>query len=959
VAVFDRIMRAGETRIVRKLEVIASQVATLDEDYRGLSDDELRAHTDEFKQRYAEGETLDDLMVEAFAVVREAARRTLGQRPFDVQVMGAAALHLGNIAEMRTGEGKTLTGVLPAYLNALSGDGVHVVTTNDYLAKRDAEWMGRIHRYLGLTVGVILSQQTPAERREAYACDITYGTNNEFGFDYLRDNMAWSDEELVQRGHNFAIVDEVDSILIDEARTPLIISGPAEHNAKWYIEFARMAKRLTRDVDYECDEGKRTLSVLEPAVEKVEDELGIENLYEAVNTPLVGYLNNALKAKELYKLDKDYVVMDGEVFIVDEFTGRILHGRRYNEGMHQAIEAKESVEIKQENQTLATITLQNYFRLYNKLGGMTGTAATEAAEFDQVYKLGVVPIPTNREMIRLDAADVVYKTEDAKWSAVVEDLVERHEKGQPVLVGTTSVQKSEHLSGLLLRRGVPHEVLNAKFHDKEAAIIAQAGRKGAVTVATNMAGRGTDIMLGGNPESMATLELAGRGLSPVESPEDYEAAWPGALDKAEAAVAAEHEEVVGLGGLYVLGTERHDSRRIDNQLRGRSGRQGDPGESRFYLSLGDDLMQLFNAHMVESIMERLNLPEDVPIESKMVSRSIRSAQTQIEQQNFEIRKNVLKYDEVLNKQRTVIYDERRRVLQGEDLHEEIAHMVDDVISAYVSGATAEGYAEDWDLDTLWVNLKALYPVGVTVQELEERSGGGLAAEFLADELSADAAEAYQRREESLGEGPDGEPIMRELERRVLLSVLDRRWREHLYEMDYLQEGIGLRGYGQRDPLVEYQREAFDMFSVMMEGIKEESVGFLFYAEVNVETEPEPALDEPSAQVVDVDGDESIAAVQPPQVSATQRPPTAAAAAEADERERVAGVLGKAFAQPNSPANLQYSAPTVDGEGGVERTASQPAGSSGGSYDNVSRNAPCPCGSGRKFKRCHGAPQGAV
>jgi preprotein translocase subunit SecA len=956
VAVFDRIMRAGETRIVRRLETIATQVGALDEDFRSQSDDELRANTADFKQRYAEGESLDDLMVEAFAVVREASRRTLGQRPFDVQVMGAAALHLGNIAEMRTGEGKTLTGVMPAYLNALSGDGVHIVTTNDYLAKRDAEWMGRIHRFLGLNVGVILSQQSPEERRAAYNCDITYGTNNEFGFDYLRDNMAWDAEEMVQRGHNYAIVDEVDSILIDEARTPLIISGPAEHNAKWYIEFARIAGRLTRDVDYECDEGKRTMSVLESAVERVEDELGIENLYEAVNTPLVGYLNNALKAKELFKRDKDYIVTDGEVFIVDEFTGRILHGRRYNEGMHQAIEAKEGVEIKQENQTLATITLQNYFRLYDKLGGMTGTAATEAAEFDQVYKLGVVPIPTNREMIRLDAADVVYKTEDAKWSAVVEDIIERHEKGQPILVGTTSVEKSELLSGLLLRRGVPHEVLNAKFHAKEAAIIAQAGRKGAVTVATNMAGRGTDIMLGGNPESMATLELAGRGLSPVESPDDFEAAWPRALETAESAVVAEHEEVVGLGGLYVLGTERHDSRRIDNQLRGRSGRQGDPGESRFYLSLGDDLMQLFNAHMVESIMERLNLPEDIPIESKMVSRSIRSAQTQIEQQNFEIRKNVLKYDEVLNKQRTVIYDERRRVLHGEDLHEEIAHMIEDVIAAYVTGATAEGYVEDWDLDTLWVNLKSLYPVGVTVDDLDERSGGGLSAEFITEELVADAEEAYQRREESLGMGPE-EPVLRELERRVLLSVLDRRWREHLYEMDYLQEGIGLRGYGQRDPLVEYQREAFDMFTVMMEGIKEESVGFLFYAEVNVETPPDDDAEaEGAAEIVEVDGDEGIASVEPPH-PADRASTNGGDSTDSDDRAKVAGVLGKAFGAPNRPANLQYSAPTVDGEGGVERGTAPSTGGAGASFDNVSRNAPCPCGSGRKYKRCHGAPQG--
>jgi preprotein translocase subunit SecA len=978
VAVLDRIMRAGEGRIVRKLESIAQQVNDIEQHFLDESDEDLRAHTEEFRSRCADGESLDDLMVEAFAVVREAAHRTLGQRAFDVQLMGAAALHLGNIAEMRTGEGKTLTGVFAAYLNALSDAGVHVITTNDYLAKRDAEWMGRVHRFLGLSVGVILAQQTPVERRAAYGCDITYGTNNEFGFDYLRDNMAWSADELVQRGHAYAIVDEVDSILIDEARTPLIISGPAEHNAKWYIEFARIAARLTRDVDYECDEGKRTLSVNESAVERVEDELGIENLYEAVNTPLVGYLNNALKAKELFKRDKDYVVMSGEVLIVDEFTGRVLHGRRYNEGMHQAIEAKEGVEIKQENQTLATITLQNYFRLYDKLGGMTGTAATEAAEFDQVYKLGVVPIPTNRDMIRVDAADVVYKSEDAKWSAVVDDLVERHEKGQPVLVGTTSVEKSEHLSGLLLRRGVPHEVLNAKYHEKEAAIIAQAGRRSAITVATNMAGRGTDIMLGGNPESMAAAELAGRGLSPVETPDDYEAAWADALSKAQAAVSAEHEEVVDLGGLYVLGTERHDSRRIDNQLRGRSGRQGDPGESRFYLSLGDDLMQLFNAHMVESIMERLSLPEDTPIESKMVSRSIRSAQTQIEQQNFEIRKNVLKYDEVLNKQRTVIYDERRRVLQGEDLHEQVRNMVDDVIEAYVRGATSDGFEEDWDLDGLWTNLKALYPVGVSVEGLVEGSGGGLSPDYLVESLIEDAQAAYDRREESLGEGPDGEPVMREVERRVLLSVLDRKWREHLYEMDYLQEGIGLRGYGQRDPLVEYQREAFDMFGAMMEGIKEESVGFLFYLEVQRE-EAEEGTGESAPTVVAVEAQD--AAGMPPAIGVRGEPVASDAPAAytpagpqgvesqqatngsapdpapaSADHAAVADVLGKAFGTPSRPANLQYSAPTVDGEGGVERSsAANPNAGEAASYDNVSRNAPCPCGSGRKFKRCHGAP----
>jgi preprotein translocase subunit SecA len=791
----------------------------------------------------------------------------------------------------------------------------------------------------------------PEERRVQYACDITYGTNNEFGFDYLRDNMAWSPEELVQRGHNYAIVDEVDSILIDEARTPLIISGPAEQSAKWYVEFARIATKLTRDVDYECDEGKRTLSVLESAVERVEDEFGIENLYEAVNTPLVGYLNNALKAKELYKRDKDYVVVNGEVMIVDEFTGRMLHGRRYNEGMHQAIEAKEGVEIKQENQTLATITLQNYFRLYDKLGGMTGTAMTEAAEFDQVYKLGVVPIPTNRDMIRADQPDKVYKTENGKWDAVVEDIVERHEKGQPVLVGTTSVEKSELLSGLLLRRGVPHEVLNAKFHEKEAAIVAQAGRKGAVTVATNMAGRGTDIMLGGNPEVLATAELARRGLSPTETPDDFEAAWPAALDSSKHAVEAEHNEVVELGGLYVLGTERHDSRRIDNQLRGRSGRQGDPGESRFYLSLGDDLMRLFNAHMVEAIMDRLNLPEDLPIESKMVSRSIQSAQTQIEQQNFEIRKNVLKYDEVLNKQRMVIYDERRRVLAGEDLHESVRNMIDDTITAYVDGATAEGYAEDWDLDTLWTNLKQLYPVSLSIEELEERSGG-LTSDFLIDELAADAQAAYDRREESLGTGPDGQPIMRDLERRVLLEVLDRKWREHLYEMDYLQEGVHLRGYGQRDPLVEYQREAYDMFTAMMDGIKEEAVGFLFYVQVNIEE-----LAEDDEQVIEVQGDESATAMAPPQPLGGQ--PVGAQPLSQDlpndDHERVADVLGRAIGgSQHRPSNLQYSAPTIDGDSGGVAHSSAPAGGGGG-FANASRNQPCPCGSGRKYKRCHGAP----
>ncbi|MBV9379632.1 MAG: preprotein translocase subunit SecA, partial [Streptosporangiaceae bacterium] len=631
--ILDSILRAGEGKILRQLKRISEQINSVEEDFTAMSDAELRGMTDEFRQRYADGESLDDLLPEAFAAVREAAARTLGQRAFDVQLMGAGALHMGNIAEMKTGEGKTLTAVFPAYLNAIAGNGVHVVTVNDYLAKRDAEWMGRIHRFLGLEVGVILADMPPPERRKQYQADITYGTNNEFGFDYLRDNMAWSLDECVQRGHHYAIVDEVDSILVDEARTPLIISGPAEQSARWYVEFAKIAPRLRRgedgEGDYEVDEKKRTVGILESGVEKVEDWLGIDNLYDPVNTPLVSFLNNAIKAKELYKRDKDYVVMSGEVLIVDEFTGRILHGRRYNEGMHQAIEAKEGVQIKDENQTLATITLQNYFRLYEKLAGMTGTAMTEANEFHQIYKLGVVPIPTNKPMIRADEPDVIYQTFQSKFEACVEDILERHRAGQPVLVGTTSVEKSEILSTMLKRRGVPHEVLNAKYHEREASIVAQAGRRGAVTVATNMAGRGTDIMLGGNPEFVADLELHQRGLSPLETPEDYEAAWPGAVAKAKRAVAEEHEEVIAAGGLYVLGTERHESRRIDNQLRGRSGRQGDPGESRFYLSLEDDLMRMFNSERVGAIMERLNIPPDVPVESKVVTRAIRSAQTQV------------------------------------------------------------------------------------------------------------------------------------------------------------------------------------------------------------------------------------------------------------------------------------------------------------------------------------------
>jgi preprotein translocase subunit SecA len=895
VGVFDKILRAGEGKTLRKLEAVARSVNTIEDEFTALTDAELRELTDEYRERYAAGESLDDLMPEAFATVREAARRTLGQRHYDVQIMGGAALHLGNIAEMRTGEGKTLVATLPAYLNAISGKGVHVVTVNDYLAERDSEWMGRIHRFLGMSVGCILSGMTPVERRAAYACDITYGTNNEFGFDYLRDNMAWSQDELVQRGHYFAVVDEVDSILIDEARTPLIISGPADQANTWYGEFARLARMLTRDTDYEVDEKKRTIGVLESAIDKVEDQLGIDNLYDTVNTPLVGFLNNAIRAKDLFKKDRDYVVMDGEVIIVDEHTGRILKGRRYNEGLHQAIEAKEGVEIKAENQTLATVTLQNFFRLYEKLGGMTGTAMTEAAEFNQIYGLGVVPIPTNRPMVRIDQPDLVFRTEDAKYGAVIEDITERYATGQPILIGTTSVEKSEYISGLLKKNGVPHEVLNAKQHEREAAIVAQAGRKSAVTVATNMAGRGTDIMLGGNPEYMATSGLTQRGLSPVEDAEAYEAAWPEAIATANAAVKAEHDEVVGLGGLYVLSTERHESRRIDNQLRGRSGRQGDPGESQFYLSLQDDLMRLFKADMVDAFLRRFNVPDDVPIEAKMVTNAIRSAQGQVEAQNFEIRKDVLKYDDVLNRQRLVIYAERRRVLEGEDIEEQVRTFISDTVEGYVRAATGDGYPEGWNLEKLWTALGQLYPVGVTIDEVEQASGGdraGLSSDFLVSELVDDAQNAYDRREAELGD-----EVARELERRVILSVLDRKWREHLYEMDYLRDGIGLRAMAQRDPLIEYQREGFDLFTAMMDGIKEESVGYLFHVEVQVPA----AVSEEAAEAVeglaDATGSTATAGI--------------AAAVAASKGAPAPRIEAKGLA-PSRPAHVEYSAPDADG-----------------------------------------------
>ncbi len=885
--VLDKLGDFGEGRKVKKLAEIAHVIGTFEPEIEELSDTELRAKSDEFKQRLADGETLDDILPEAFACVREAAKRTIGQRHFDVQLMGGIVLHKGNIAEMKTGEGKTLVSTLPSYLNALSGEGVHVVTVNDYLAKRDSEWMGPIFRALGVSVGLIQTSMNPEERRPAYAADITYGTNNEFGFDYLRDNMAMRLDEMVQRGHHFAIVDEADSILIDEARTPLIISGMVADAAQWYQTFARIAPRLRKDEDYEVEESKRTVAVTEEGVRKVEEILGIENLYEHVHTPLVHHLQNSLRAKELYKRDVDYIVTNGEVKIVDEFTGRVLEGRRYSEGLHQSIEAKEGVRIKEENQTLATITIQNYFRMYDKLAGMTGTAKTQLVEFEEVYKLGVVEIPTNRPMVRNDEQDLIYKSEDPKWRSVTEDIAERHEQGQPVLVGTVSIEKSERLSGYLRRRGIPHHVLNAKHHEKEAMIVAQAGRLGSVTVATNMAGRGVDILLGGNPEYLARQEMAARGFDndrylmfdmEPEEREEYEAEYEPILRKFKTQTDAEHDEVVEVGGLYVLGTERHESRRIDNQLRGRSGRQGDPGASKFYLSLEDDLMRLFASERIGRIMDRLKWPEDEPIAARMVSRAIEGAQRQVEGVNFERRKNVLKYDEVMNTQRRVIYAERRKILEGRDLRDDALEMVTDAIQATVSQyVSPEVFSEEWDLEAMLTALANIYPAQLRVADLE---GADDPAEIL-DKVLEEAMAAYEEKEELVG--PE---TMRELERMVLLSIIDNKWREHLYEMDYLEEGIHLRAYGQRDPLVEYQREAHSMFGEMKDGIAEEFVRYIYRVELVRQDEP-------------------------------TRP---------------------------RPQRVQMS----HGEGDEAGVAPQARS------DKVGRNAPCPCGSGRKYKKCHGA-----
>ncbi len=879
-SMFTKALRMGEGKRMRELEQLARTVNDLEPHVESLTDEELRDRTQWLKDRVAAGETLDDVEAEAYATVREAAKRVLGQRHYDVQIIGAGAMHRGMIAEMKTGEGKTLVQTMPAYLNALGGKGVHVVTVNDYLASRDADWMGGIHRFLGLEVGIIQAWMTPEERRPQYAADITHGTNNEFGFDYLRDNMTMNPEHMVQRGHAFAIVDEVDSILVDEARTPLIISGRVGETGKWYAEFARIAARLRENDHYEVDEKKRQVVTTEQGVTRVEQMLNVENLYDHANVDFIHHLDVALKAKTLYQKDVDYLIRDGQVMIVDEFTGRVLEGRRYSEGIHQAIEAKESVAIKEENQTLATITLQNYFRMYDKLAGMTGTAITEESEFVEIYGLEVVVVPTNQPVGRLDQPDLVYIDEDNKFNAVAQDIIERHKNGQPVLVGTVSIEKSERLADTLKRQGVPFEVLNAKQHEREAHIIAQAGISGAITVATNMAGRGVDIKLGGNPEELAIAALRKKGVD--ESSPEYHASLAELTKEFKVQTDADREVVVAAGGLYVLGTERHESRRIDNQLRGRSGRQGDPGESRFYLSLQDDLMRRFANDRVASIMSRLKIPPDVPIEAKMVSKSIERAQSQVEAQNFEIRKNVLKYDEVMNTQRSIVYKWRNQILHGENTGELLATWREETIEETVRTYTDNVDAFDWDWDELLAAVNVLYDTTITKDSFEDPED--LHPNELVDRFLADAEGVYAKREAEFGED-----VMRALERTVVLSVIDNKWREHLAEMDYLRSGIGLRAMGQRDPLVEYQREGFQFFEDMVESTKADAIRYMFHVEV-ANSAPEP----------------SATAVT-----------TSSAKSDGTTRRQ------------------------------VQRTG-----------DKVGRNDACPCGSGNKYKRCHGAPGAA-
>ncbi|GAC1598751.1 MAG: preprotein translocase subunit SecA [Acidimicrobiales bacterium] len=1034
-SVFSKILRVGEGKKLKALQSLVPDIDALADDRKALSDDALRHTTVEFRERLANGEDINDLLFDAFATVREAARRVIGQYHYEVQLMGGAALHFGWIAEMKTGEGKTLVSTLPAYLNGLTGEGVHLVTVNDYLAARDAEWMGRIHRFLGLEVGLVVPQiEDFQSRQRAYAADITYGTNTEFGFDYLRDNMRARRDEMVQRGHAFAIVDEVDSILIDEARTPLIISGPADESTKLYYQFAGIARMLNREVDYEVDEEKRTVAPTEAGVERVEKALGVENLYDLVAANLVHQLQASLKAKELYKRDKDYIIADGEVKIVDEFTGRILDGRRWSDGLHQAVEAKERVKIKEENHTWATVTLQNYFRLYTKLAGMTGTAETEAAEFASTYEIPVVPIPTHRPTQRSDQPDLIYKTELAKFEAVIADIEERNAKGQPILVGTASVEKSELLSRMLEKRGIPHSVLNAKQHFREAQVVTQAGRLGGVTVATNMAGRGVDILLGGNPEGLAELEVAARGLDPAS--DEGKAAYAEALPAMQIRCKAEGDEVRALGGLYVLGSERHESRRIDNQLRGRAGRQGDPGESRFFLSLEDELMRLFATGAMSWVMGRA-LPDDVPIEAKMVTKAIERAQNTVEQRNAEIRKDVLKYDEVMNEQRKVVYARRMQIIDGIDMREQTIELLDAALQGVVDSACPTDEPEDWDLEMLVAEANGYYPTKFTAEDLAEAA----TREMLVESLVAEAESYYVEREGSLPTSDEGDSLMRQVEREIMLQIIDQRWREHLSEMDYLREGINLRAMGQQDPLVAWQTEGFSMFGQMMSGIDDDYIRYVMRAQVQVLDEAEHAHDVEAAReglaayiaadqpvqgsegleatlagqpsAVDVldpyegekaqaeatleaeQEDQAPAAVVPnafddalappaPAMSSSPEPVTPAAAPstaaspsnghDPDSALAADAINGGASPRPVSRPVLSTTPtkPLREGVAGrgplppgaaelpADGTAGVPTGMNAvtgqivrGDHEKLGRNDPCWCGSGKKFKVCHG------
>jgi preprotein translocase subunit SecA len=929
-SVFTKVLRAGEGKKVRRLAELVPLIGALEPEMQGLGDEALAHKTVEFKERLEQGESLDDLLIEAYAVVREAAWRVLGQRHFDVQLMGGMALHFGWIAEMKTGEGKTLVSTLPAYLNALDGRGVHMVTVNEYLATRDSEWMGRVHRWLGLTVGRIGSDiDDPTLKRAAYAADVTYGTNNEFGFDYLRDNMTRTRDLMAQRGHVFAIVDEVDSILIDEARTPLIISGPADEAAQLYYQFASIARTLTRDEDYEVDEEKKTVVPLEAGIEKVEKAVGVDNIYDAVSVNYVHQLTKALTAKDLYHRDKDYLVADGQVKIIDEFTGRTLEGRRWSDGLHQAVEAKERVAIKEENHTWATVTLQNYFRMYEKLSGMTGTAETEAGEFASTYGLPVVPIPTNMDMIRIDQPDLVFKTEEAKFNAVAEDIVERHERGQPMLIGTASVAKSELLSRLLDKRGIAHNVLNAKQHFREAEIVAQAGRRGAVTVATNMAGRGVDIILGGNAELLAQHELAAEGVD-LDGDEGT-AELERRQSAVEARCRAEGEEVRKLGGLYVLGSERHESRRIDNQLRGRSGRQGDPGESRFYLSLDDELLRLFATGAMSWVMGR-TLPEDVPIESKTVAKAIERAQNTVEARNAEIRKDNLKYDEVMDQQRKVIYERRLQIIDGDDLEEHTEDLLAGAAEKLVAEHCPTEFEEDWDLKALIDGLMQYYPTNFAVEDLAQAA----TTEDLVESIVEEALDHYEKHSESM---PGGADTMRQIERDVYLQIMDARWRDHLTEMDNLKDGIHLRWTVQADPLNAWQQEGFSMFGQLMEVIDNDYLRYILHVE---------AVQAPAAEP-DLDGAVYAAAEDPVVETAAL-----AGALLADRGTQVpaqTGAFTPAISGNGSGAGARAK-PQIKQPNPPDPDALVPIVKQ--QHEKVGRNDPCWCGSGKKFKFCHGA-----